>query len=394
MSRKRSIAVSAAFVMLVAALAATSAQLEQRADVAPSQVQAPIFEVDPLWPKPLPNHWVLGWTVGVTVDPEDHIWIVHQATKLEAPELWGAAKESGCCFAAPPVLEFDQAGNLLSHWGGPGAGYNWMDNPHGVFADAKGNIWMGGNGQGDSQILKFTQSGKFLLQIGRPNMSKGSNDLENVNKGTKVWVDDAANEAYVSDGYSNRRLVVFDATTGKYKRHWGAYGNKPDDTNLGNLNPDEPPVKQFRLPVHCVAVSNDGLVYVCDRKNNRLQVFRKDGTFVAEQFWAKRTLGDGAVGDVAFSRDPQQKYLYVSDPSNQKIYIVDRVTLQTLTSIGDGGRQPGQFYSVHSIFTDSTGNLYTAETRRGQRLQKFVYKGLGPVTKADQGVVWPSSSRQ
>ena len=201
--------------------------MDRRAAVAPSQVQAPIFEVDPLWPKPLPNHWVLGWTVGVTVDPEDHIWIVHQATKLEAPELWGAAKESSCCFAAPPVLEFDQAGNLLSHWGGPGAGYDWMDNPHGVYADAKGNIWMGGNGQGDSQILKFTQSGKFLLQIGRPNMSKGSNDLENVNKGTKVWVDDAANEAYVSDGYSNRRLVVFDATTGNYKRHWGAYGTNP-----------------------------------------------------------------------------------------------------------------------------------------------------------------------
>ncbi len=386
---KRNLLVAVGLLALIALLGIGSVVLEKRAAIDAAGVEAPIFEVDPLWPKPLPNHWVLGWTVGVTVDSQDHIWIVHQATKLEPPELWGAAKESGCCFAAPPVLEFDQAGNLLASWGGPGAGYDWMDNPHGVYADAKGNIWMGGNGAGDSQVLKFTQAGKFLMQIGHPKMSKGSNDVENLNKATKVWVDEAANEVYVSDGYSNRRVIVFDSNTGKYKRHWGAYGNKPDDTNLGNLNPDEPPVKQFRLPVHCVAIANDGLVYVCDRKNDRLQVFKKDGTFVKEQFWARRTLGDGAVGDVAFSRDPAQKYLYVSDPSNDKIYIVLRETLQTLTAIGDGGRQPGQFYSVHSIFTDSKGNLYTAETRRGQRLQKFVYKGLGPVTKQDQGVVWP-----
>jgi DNA-binding beta-propeller fold protein YncE len=386
---KRNLLVAGILFALMVLLGAGSVFFERRAVTDAAGVEAPIFEVDPLWPKPLPNHWVLGWTVGVTVDAQDHIWIVHQATKLEPPELWGASKESGCCFAAPPVLEFDQAGNLLASWGGPGPGYDWMDNPHGVYADAKGNIWMGGNGAGDSEVLKFTQSGKFLMQIGHPKMSKGSNDIENLNKATKIWVDEAANEAYVSDGYSNRRVIVFDSNTGKYKRHWGAYGNKPDDTNLGNLKPDEPPVKQFRLPVHCVAISNDGLVYVCDRKNDRLQVFKKDGTFVKEQFFARTTLGDGAVGDVAFSRDPQQKYLYVSDPSNDKIYIVQRDTLQTLTAIGDGGRQPGQFYSVHSIFTDSKGNLYTAETRRGQRLQKFVYKGLGPVTKQDQGVVWP-----
>jgi DNA-binding beta-propeller fold protein YncE len=386
---KRTFLAAATFLALLAILAVGSMLLERRASLNAAGVEAPTFEVDPLWPKPLPNHWVLGWTVGVAVDAQDHIWIVHQATKLEAPELWGATKESECCFAAPPVLEFDQAGNLLASWGGPGQGYDWMDNPHGVFADAKGNIWMGGNGPTDSQVLKFTPDGKFLMQIGHPKMSKGSNDVENLNKATKVWVDEAANEVYVSDGYSNRRLIVFDSNTGKYKRHWGAYGNKPDDTNLGNLKPDEPPVKQFRLPVHCVAISNDGFVYVCDRKNNRLQVFRKDGTFVKEQFFARRTLGDGAVGDVAFSRDPQQKYLYVSDPSNEKIYIVQRDTLQTLTTMGDGGRQPGQFYSVHSIVTDSRGNLYTAETRRGQRVQKFIYKGLAPVTKPEQGVLWP-----
>src|SRR5436190_4177514 len=353
MSMNRNFLVAATFLALMAIFAVGSMVLEKQAALDAAGVDAPTFEFDPLWPKPLPNHWVLVWTVGVAVDVQDHIWIVHQATKLEPPELWGATKESECCFAAPPVLEFDQAGNLLASWGGPGAGYDWMDNPHGVFADAKGNIWMGGNGASDSQVLKFTQAGKFVMQIGHPKMSKGSNDVENLNKATKVWVDEPANEVYVSDGYSNRRVIVFDANTGKYKRHWGAYGNQPDDTNLGNLKPDEPPVKQFRLPVHCVAISSDGFVYVCDRKNNRLQVFRKDGTFVKEQFFARRTLGDGAVGDVTFSRDPQQKYLYVSDPSNEKIYIVQRDTLQTLTTIGDGGRQPGQFYSVHSIVTDS-----------------------------------------
>ena len=184
-------------------------------------------------------------------------------------------------------------------------------------------------------------------------------------------------------------MIVFDADTGKYKRHWGAYGHKPDDTNPGPYNPDAPPAQQFRNPVHCAQLANDGLLYVCDRTADRIQVFKTDGTFVKETFVAKETLGDGSVFDIAFSKDPQQKYLYLADGSNMKIHIFERDTMQELTTFGDGGRQPGEFYAVHSIDTDSKGNLFTTETYRGQRVQKFRYKGLAAVTKKDQGVVWP-----
>ncbi len=197
---------------------------------------------------------------------------------------------------------------------------------------------------------------------------------------------------YVADGYGNHRVIVFDAETGKYKRHWGAYGHKPDDTNLGRYNPDAPPAQQFRNPVHCADLSHDNLLYVCDRVNDRIQVFKPDGTFVKEVFIAKRTLGAGSVWDIAFSKDPQQKYLYLCDGENEKVYILDRESLQVLTSFGDGGRQPGEFYGVHSIAVDSHGNIYTTETYQGHRVQKFVYKGIGPVTKQDQGVPWPKKA--
>ena len=353
---------------------------------------APMFEVDPMWPKPLPNHWILGWTVGVAVDAQDHVWVVHQASKLEASEIWGTNNSSSCCIPAPPVLEFDQAGNLIGHWGGPGDGYDWPDT-HGITVDYKGNVWIGGNAARDGQVLKFTQSGQFLMQIGHPGRSQGSNDVENLNKPTKVVVDPATNEAYIADGYGNKRVAVYDAETGQYKRHWGAYGHRPDDTNLGRYDPNAPPVQQFRNPVHCVELSNDGLLYVCDRVNDRLQVFHKDGTFVKEAFFAKTTLGDGSVFDIAFSKDPQQQFIYIADGSNDKVYIIRRDSLELVTSFGDGGRQPGQFYAVHSIATDSKGDIFTAETRRGQRVQKFVYKGMGPVTKKDQGVVWPKTAK-
>ena len=300
--------------------------------------------------------------------------------------------EGHLCAVAPAILGFDQEGNLIGHWGGPGPGYEWPDSNHGLTIDYKGNFWIGGNGQKDTQVLKFTEAGKFLLQIGRHGVSAGSNDTQNLSRATEVTVDQSANEVYVADGYGNRRVIVFDADTGQYKRHWGAYGNKPDDTNLGNYNPDVPPIKQFRTPVHCAEISSDGLVYACDRTNDRIQVFRKDGTFVKETFIARKTLGSGSVWDIAFSRDPQQKYLYVADGGNHNVHILLRETLEELTTIGSGGKQPGQFYGTHNLITDSRGNLYVIETYGG-RLQKFVYKGLRPVTKKDQGVVWPRTSR-
>ena len=379
-------------------LAVASYVLQERANVEAAGVQAPRFEVDPMWPKPLPNHWVIGATIGVAVDASDNVWIIHREGSLEAKEKYATMKPpaSLCCAAAPPVLEFNQAGDLIGHWGGPGEGFDWPSSNHGIDVDYKGNVWIGGNGRGqqpaalpadesrmgagrvhDSMVLKFTQSGKFLMQIGKPNMSKGSNDLENLKLPAKTLVDPKTNELYVADGYGNRRVIVFDADTGKYKRHWGAYGHKPDDTQLPPYNPDDPPAQQFRTPVHGLALANDGMLYVCDRINNRIQAFKTDGTYVKEVIIEKNTLGDGAAFDVALSRDPQQKFIYLADGSNMKIHVLQRDTLEVLTTFGDGGRQPGQFYAVHSIATDSKGNIFTTETYRGQRVQKFLFKGPG-----------------
>jgi len=288
------------------------------------------------------------------------------------------------------VLEFDAGGNLLRAWGGPGAGYEWPESNHGVHVDHKGNVWIGGNGDKDSHLLKLTKEGKLLMQVGKMDTKKGSSDPDNFGRVAKIWVDPKTNEAYVADGYRNKRVAVLDAETGKMKRFWGAYGNKPDDAvDNSPYDPAAPPAQQFRNPVHCADVSKDGLVYVCDRLNDRLQVFRPDGTFVKEVFLAKNTKLSGAVWDVAFSRDPQQRFLYVADGINDRIYILQRDTLELLTSFGDGGRQPGQFYGVHSIATDSRGNIYTTETWEGKRIQKFVNKGLAPVTMLHQGTVWP-----
>ncbi|MCX6627204.1 MAG: hypothetical protein NTW28_06200 [Candidatus Solibacter sp.] len=411
---KRKYSAGVVFLAVLGVLAVASYVLQEKANVEAAGVQAPRFEVDPMWPKPLPNHWVIGAAIGVAVDSNDHIWIIHREGSLEEKEKYATMNPpaSLCCAPAPPVLEFNEAGDLIGHWGGPGQGFDWPASNHGIDVDYKGNVWIGGNGRGqqpaplpadagrmgagrvhDSMVLKFTQSGKFLMQIGKPNQGTGSNDLENLKLPAKTLVDPKTNELYVADGYGNRRVIVFDADTGKYKRHWGAYGNKPDDAQLPPYNPKDPPARQFRTPVHGLALANDGMLYVCDRINNRIQAFKTDGTYVKEVIIEKNTLGDGAAFDVALSRDPQQKFIYLADGSNMKIHVLQRDTLEPLTAFGDGGRQPGQFYAVHSIATDSKGNIFTTETYRGQRLQKFLYKGLAPVTKKDQGVVWPNSKR-
>src|SRR5437667_6973085 len=394
MKRTRNLYVGGAFLALLAALTIAESVLQKSAAAqAKNTVQAPRFEVDPMWPKPLPNHWLLGMTIGVGVDSRDPVFIIHRGEPtLNQKEIYAAQNPpmSDCCVPAPPVVEFDAAGNLVKGWGGPGQGFEWPESNHGITPDSKGNLWIGGNGASDGHILKFTREGKFVKQFGFAYANAGSNDMWAFNKVAKISLDEGANEAYVADGYGNHRVAVIDMDTGKIKRYWGAYANKPDDTNLGNYNPDAPVAKQFRNPVHCAVPSKDGFVYVCDRPNDRIQVFTKDGKFQKEVFVAKRTLGDGAVWDIAFSKDPQQKYLYLADGANEKIYVFDRASMEMLTSFGDGGRQPGQFYAVHSIETDSKGNLYSTETYEGKRVQKFVYKGLAPVTKPNQGTVWPT----
>lgn len=387
------IAAAVTFLSILVLCGAGQAALDRTAAQG-KVLQAPRFEVDPLWPRPLPNHWLLGSTIGVAVDARDHVWIIHRgaATMDRRTEMTAAVEPriaEECCVPAPPVLEFDSAGTLVGHWGGPGEGYDWPQSNHGIAVDHKDNIWIGGNGEKDAHVLKFTRSGKFLLQMGRPGGNAGSNDTANFGRVAKIFIDPKANEAYFADGYLNKRVAVLDADSGKLKRYWGAYGNPPDDAPLGNYDPDAPPAKQFRNPVHCVELAHDGLLYVCDRQGDRIQVFRPDGTFIKEGFIAKRTLGSGSVWDIALSKDPQQRYLYVADGVNERVHVLQRDTLEVLTTFGDGGRQPSQFFGVHSIAVDSKGNVYTTETYEGKRLQKFVFRGLAPVTRKDQGVVWP-----
>jgi DNA-binding beta-propeller fold protein YncE len=393
---KRNLSVGLALAGLLVTLGVSQRMLEQRASAqAKGAVQAPRFEVDPMWPKPMPNHWVMGNVIGVGVDTKDNVYIIHRgAGSLEAKEIYASTNppSADCCLPAPPVVEFDAAGNFVRAWGGPGQGFEWPDSNHGITPDSKGNVFIGGNGPNDGQVLKFTQDGKFVKQFGFAYAGAGSNDMWAFKQVAKISLDEAKNEAYVADGYGNHRVAVIDMDSGKIKRYWGAYGNKPDDTNLGRYNPTAPIAQQFRNPVHCAEPTNDGMVYVCDRVNDRIQVFTKDGKFVKEAFVEKNTLGDGAVWDIAFSKDAAQKYFYLADGANEKIHVFDRLSLTEITAFGDGGRQPGQFYAVHSIATDSKGNVYTTETYRGQRLQKFVFKGVGPVTKTDQGTVWPTKT--
>jgi len=392
--RGRSAALAVVLVVTAIVALGLSARAVDQAATKTDMVTAPRFEVDPMWPKPLPNNWVIGQAIGLTVDARDHVWMVHRVDSLTANEVGQQQNPptAACCKNAPPVLEFDADGNLLRSWGGPGQGYEWPNSNHGLFVDHKGIVWMGGNVGTDRQILKFTQDGKFVAQFGKAGQELSSNDMQNFGRPAKIFVDAKENEAYIADGYGNKRVVVIDGDTGAFKRYWGAYGNKPDDKDPGLLaggyNPDAPLIKQFRSPVHCADLSLDGLVYVCDRPNDRLQVFTRDGKFVKEKVIAPKTLGDGSVWDVAFSKDPQQKYMYLADGKNERIYVMLRDTLEVLTSFGDGGRQPGQFFAVHSIATDSKGNIYTSETYEGRRLQKFVYKGIGQVPR-EQGVVWP-----
>lgn len=333
----------------------------------------PSFAVDASWPKPLPNSWILGQVSGVTVDRQGHVWIIHRPGSLTDDEKGASLNppRSKCCIPAPPVLEFDSEGNLLRSWGGPGHGYEWVGREHGIEVDERGFVWIGGNGDKDNAILKFTLDGKFISQIGSIASSKGNNDTTQLGKPAGTAIDKEADEIYVADGYANRRVIVFDATTGAYKRHWGAYSNKPDDAKQPPFDPKALVSQQFGNPVHCVKIANDGLVYVCDRVNNRIQVFRKDGSFVKEFFYEKETLGNGAVFDLALWPDPKQTYLLTADGENNEIRILRRDDGAVVGRFGRNGRNAGQFHWVHAIAVDAKGNVYTAEVDTGKRIQKF-----------------------
>ena len=403
-------------------------------------VQAPRFEVDPYWPKPLPNHWLLGSATGIAVDSRDHVYVIHLTDSFTSRTETGAGPQNGnitpageCCTSAPNVLEFDPNGNLVKSWGGPGQGYDWPAQNAGLAIDPAGNFWIGGTGGQDIRILKFSKDGNFVAQYGKaattsfvvpnpgavadtayqgqspgrgqaaggrggrgggrggrggpPPLPPASTSTDAFGGAAGFSFDAAAGEVYVADGTRNSRVAVVDMQTGAIKRFFGAYGVAPNDSVPIVVGPTSSPSRRF-TSVRCVERSTDGMVYVCDSRNNRIQVFDKAGRFVQESRIAPNTLANGSVWDVAFSRDPQQRYLYVADGSNMRVHILERSTLTHLTSFGEGGRYPGQFLAVSGVATDSKGNLYTIEGAEGKRLQRFVFKGVGAVAK-DQGVLWP-----
>jgi DNA-binding beta-propeller fold protein YncE len=407
--KNRKAYVGASLLTLMMALGAGQMYLQEA--IAQGK-QAPRFEVDPFWPKPMPNNWVLGQAIGVSVDERDHVWIVHRGsdpgaldnTELAFPPARNGLRVGECCNPAPPVLEFDPAGNLVNAWGGPSktSEYEWPASNHGIAVDHKGFVWIGGNGPGDAHVLKFTRDGKFVAQYGKagahkdpaspadqPAFKADSGDMNNFGRVAKIMIDAKTNEGYVADGYLNHRVAVVDLDTGKIKRLWGAYGKLPTDEVLPPYDPSAPVAQQFRNPVHCAMLSNDGLVYVCDRPNDRVQIFKTDGTFIKEVFVAKETLADGSVWDIDFSKDPEQKYLYIADGVNEHVRVFDRQSMEELYNFGYGGRQPGMFLGVHSIALDSKGNIYTTETYTGKRLQKFVNRGVNPVTTVNAAMPWP-----
>jgi DNA-binding beta-propeller fold protein YncE len=349
--------------------------LQQRG-AAQTAAPAPAFVVDPSWPT-VPNGWVLGEVTSVSVDSRDHIWVLH------VPQSIPAAQRGN---AAPPVLEFDQSGKLLSSWGAPADGSPWPGREHGIFVDDENYVWIGGragwpkpaaNGVSDDMIVKYTTSGKFVMQIGKSGESKGNLDTENVHQATDVFVDTRAKEVYAADGYGNKRVVVFDSETGKFKRMWGAFGNPPPATFGANAPGPQPQTTEegppeFGLP-HAIKVSRDGIVYVADRINNRMQLFTREGKFTRQV----RVTGDGSAtapvpAGFAFSPDAEQRYLYVVDSGLMRVVIFERATMKQIGAVGMRGKGPGEFDIVHHIAVDSKGNLYTAEIVNQRRAQKFI----------------------
>ncbi len=339
--------------------------------------EVPRYRVDASWPKQLPNKWMIGQVSGMAVDKHDHIWVLQRPRTLTPDEAWAAQNppKGECCVPAPAVLVFDVEGNLLKSWGGPGHVPDWPVSEHGIHVDANDDVWLAGAGEGDI-VLKFDNDGKFLMKIGERPKGRQLQNNQSAQPGriAGMEVDEAAREIYLADGYLNRRVAVYDADTGAFKRGWGAYG-----IPLSAIDNDTPPAydpavisKQFTNPVHCAHISNDGMVYVCDRGGNRIQVFTRQGQFIKEFFVDRSIRERGSAGTLHFSRDPQQKYLVIGDIVNNVMWILQREDGKIVGRFGSHGRNAGQWHWLHVATEDSKGSIYTGEVDTGKRIQKFV----------------------
>ncbi len=369
-----------------------------------SMAEGPAYEIDPFWPKQLPNQWSMGQVAGIAIDEEDNIWVLQRPRSLTPNESAMVFTAEGrdlpnspiCCRPAPSILKFDQEGNLLDAWGGPAdmaeigesdirAGeavprptevdtrYDWPAVEHGILV-ADGFVYVAGNGQTDGMIVKFTTDGEFVDQWGcggEACVQTNSNDLSQFWRVADMAYDAEANEIYVADGYGNKRIAVVNADNGEIVRYWGAYGQNPvDDTTLPSYDPTS---ANFASPMHCVVLSNEGLLYACDRPNNRVQVFEKDGTFVKEFVFEPDTRSAGSAWGLAFSsKDANQEYLIMTDGTNNQIVIWRVADGEVVNRFGHGGHQVGQFAWVHYAKTDSQGNLYSGEVDVGKRMQRWL----------------------
>jgi len=353
----------ALIVGMVAALGALTASL-------PAYAEGPAFKVDPSWPKQLPNNWILGQIGGMTVDAQDHIWVFQRPRSLNEADRGATLTppRSRCCVPAPSVMEFDADGNVVQAWGGPGMVPDWPQSEHAIYVDTRNQVWLTGNGDKDAMLLKFTRDGKFQKQFGKLAPITNSLDTTQLGRVASIAIDPAANEIFMADGYGNHRVIVLDADSLAYKRMWGAYGKPPTDMKIGNYNPA---AQQFTNPVHCVKIANDGLVYVCDRSNDRIQVFQKNGTFVKEFAIRPETRGTGSSYDLAFWPDKNQTYMIIADGADGEALVVRRDNGKEVGSFGHYGKQVGQFHNIHQIVADSKGNIYTGEVDTGMRIQKF-----------------------
>ena len=378
MKRKRPSVHYLLALVLSAVLTGCGPALDTAGSATPAgQGGVPTFQVDPAWPREMPNQWIMGAVTAVFVDAGDHVWVTHLPETL-TPEETSAVQNppiGTCCVPAPVVIEFDPEGNVVQGWGDPSTQdvSEFPRNAHGLFVDANDYVWVGTYRH--HRVMKFTRGGQLVMTIGEYEVNGGSNDPDLLGGPAGIWVDPETNEVYLADGYRNRRVVVYDGETGEYLRHWGAYGEPPDDDyDLGNRDPDGPPPRQFST-VHGLTGSWDGLIYVADRRGNRIQVFDQSGQFVAEKIVAPRTLASGSAFVIALSPDPEQRWLYLADGTNHKVWVLRREDLEVVGEFGRGGRQVGQFLRPHGMGIDSLGNLYVGEASTGRRVQKFTVRG-------------------